>query len=205
MPKPYSTIRTRHSIRRALSGSTFWGRARQCPTPKTEQEGRRKRVARGSRLTGLEYKIEMKAKPDWLIASAWWAYLITAVILYGYLHVAWANTLDLLLGFSVLVAFSVWYVIHRFRYRDPSRPAGWLVRMGIYAGREAQRCQPGNLPKGENGKWRTKVTPPKLSGWTRLARRTLSITPSPSTPRARNNGIDLGHAESGSPAPEDSK
>lgn len=64
----------------------------------------------------------MKIKRSWLLPIALWAYFITAYILYAYFHVAWVNTFDLLLGLVLILAFSIWYVIDRFRYRDPSQP-----------------------------------------------------------------------------------
>ncbi len=71
----------------------------------------------------------MKIKPGWWIACAWWIYFITAMFLYGYLKVSWVNTLDLLLGFAALLVLSVWYIVDRIRYRDPSRPrkCGWVI------------------------------------------------------------------------------
>jgi hypothetical protein len=74
-------------------------------------------------------KIAMKISTGWLITALAWAYFVTALFLYIYLKIAWVNTLDVLLGFAVLVAFSAWFVIDRFRYRDPSSPrtSKWVL------------------------------------------------------------------------------
>lgn len=71
----------------------------------------------------------MKIKRSWLLPIVLWAYFITAYILYAYSNMAWVNTFDLLLGLVLTLAFSVWYVVDRFRYRDPSKPKqqGWYV------------------------------------------------------------------------------
>lgn len=90
----------------------------------------------------------MKIKRSWLLPIVLWAYFITAYILYAYSNMAWVNTFDLLLGLVLTLAFSVWYVVDRFRYRDPSKPeqqAGMLIRMGTCAGGAPIR-QPHNLP-----------------------------------------------------------
>ena len=71
----------------------------------------------------------MKIKRNWLLPIALWAYFITAYVLYAYFNMAWVNTFDLLLGLVLTLAFSVWYVIDRFKYRDPSKPRkpGWYI------------------------------------------------------------------------------
>jgi hypothetical protein len=51
-----------------------------------------------------------------------WLYFIVAIIPYVYLNVAWVNTFDFLFGLFLLIVLSVWYVVNRIRYRDPSRP-----------------------------------------------------------------------------------
>ena len=71
----------------------------------------------------------MKIKRSWLLPIALWAYFITAYVLYAYFNMAWVNTFDLLLGLVLTLAFSVWYVVDRFKYRDPSKPRkpGWYI------------------------------------------------------------------------------
>lgn len=71
----------------------------------------------------------MKIKRSWLLAIALWAYFIIAYVLYAYFNMTWVNTFDLLLGVFLTLAFSVWYVIDRFRHRDPSKPRkpGWYI------------------------------------------------------------------------------
>lgn len=71
----------------------------------------------------------MKITRSWLLPIALWAYFITAYVLYAYFNIAWVNTFDLLLGLVLTLAFSVWYVIDRFKYRDPSKPRkpGWYI------------------------------------------------------------------------------
>lgn len=71
----------------------------------------------------------MKIKRSWLLPIAFWAYFITAYILYAYFNIAWVNTLDLLLGLAATVALSIWYVVDRFRYRDPQQrgKTSWYV------------------------------------------------------------------------------
>ena len=95
----------------------------------------------------------MKVKRTWLLAAVCWAYFITAVALYDYLHLARVNTFDFLLGVVVTLVLSAWYVTNRIRYRDRARPkkSGWVI--GPYVNlryRDEPRTPPiTEPPKGE--------------------------------------------------------
>lgn len=58
-------------------------------------------------------------KLGWVLAIAWWLYFVTGLFLYVQLGFKWVNTVDVLVTFALLIAFSAWYVIDKFR----SRPA----------------------------------------------------------------------------------
>ena len=73
-------------------------------------------------------------KLGWILAIAWWLYLLTGLFVYVHFGFKWVNTVDVLLTFALLIAFSVWYVIARFRL-GPGK-FGW---MGVYR-RKSQEC-----------------------------------------------------------------
>lgn len=54
----------------------------------------------------------LKRTRTWLVVAAWWAYFVTAVMLY-HRGVIWANTVDLLAGGAVLLAVATWFVVDR--------------------------------------------------------------------------------------------
>jgi hypothetical protein len=94
----------------------------------------------------------MKVERSWLITSAFWAYLIIAIILYGYLKVAWVNNIYFLLGFAPFLAILVWYVIAGFDIatRRGQKKSDWVLGpYGDLRRREPQRCQSQNLPTSE--------------------------------------------------------
>lgn len=74
-------------------------------------------------------------KLGWIIVIAWWAYFLTAIFLYGHFWFKWGNTVDVLLSFALLIAFSAWYVIKKFRSGPGKVSLGvWqerTLRMGL--------------------------------------------------------------------------
>lgn len=54
-------------------------------------------------------------KLGWIVAIAWWLDFLTAVFLYVHIGFKWVNTIDVLVSFALLIAFSVWFVIQRLR------------------------------------------------------------------------------------------
>jgi hypothetical protein len=54
-------------------------------------------------------------KLQWVLVIAWWLYFITALSLYVHLRFEWVNTVDVLLTFALLILFSIWLVIEKFR------------------------------------------------------------------------------------------
>jgi hypothetical protein len=99
---------------------------------------------------GLQSEMILRFKASTLLAAAMWLYFIVAIILYVYLNVAWVNTFDFLFGAFFLVILSVWYVIDRIRYRDPSRPrtSRWAIGpYGMICRRGSGECPPQNPQK----------------------------------------------------------
>jgi hypothetical protein len=84
-----------------------------------------------------ETREEMK-KRGWILAIAWWLYILTGVFLYVHFGFTWVNTVDVLLTFALLIAFSVWYVIERIR-SGPGKSCWVIGWMGVYR-RKSQRC-----------------------------------------------------------------
>jgi hypothetical protein len=76
----------------------------------------------------------MKQKLGWILAIAWWLFLTGL-----YVHCAfnWVNTMDVLLTFALLIAFSVWYVIERFR-SGPGKSRWVIGWMGVYRRKSQQ-------------------------------------------------------------------
>lgn len=79
----------------------------------------------------------MKLKGSTILGCAIWVYFIVGVVLYVGFNVAWVKTFDFVFGFVIVIALSVWYVVDRIRYHDPSRPNtshwgitpyGWIYR-----------------------------------------------------------------------------
>jgi hypothetical protein len=66
-------------------------------------------------------------KLGWILAIVLWLYFPTALFLYIHFGFKWVNIVDVFLNFALLIAFSVWYVIERFRSRpEKSRwVLGW--------------------------------------------------------------------------------
>ncbi len=75
----------------------------------------------------------------WILAIGWWVYFLTAIFLYVHLGFKWVNTLDVFLSLVLLIAFSVWYVVERFRpgVRKSRWTFGWNGR--LYR-RKSQDC-----------------------------------------------------------------
>lgn len=78
-------------------------------------------------------------KLGWILSIAWWLYFITASFLYVRFRFEWVNTVNVLLTFAVLVAFSVWYVIQNFR-SDPGKSRWALGRNGGLYRIKSQEC-----------------------------------------------------------------
>jgi hypothetical protein len=88
----------------------------------------------------------MKLKGTTLIGSAYSIYFITAVILSVYFNVSWINTFDFLAGFVLLLGLSLWYVVDKIRYSDPSRPrkSRWTITSYGWPYRRYKECPPHN-------------------------------------------------------------
>jgi hypothetical protein len=51
----------------------------------------------------------------WVLAIAWWLYFVMGLFLYVHLGFHWVNSVDVLLTFGLLIAFSIWSVVEKFR------------------------------------------------------------------------------------------
>jgi hypothetical protein len=89
----------------------------------------------------------MKLKGTTVFGIALWVYFITAITMSVYFHVSWINTFDFLFGAVLLLGLSLWYVVDRIKYHDPSQPRksrwgitpyGWPYR------RRSPECPPHN-------------------------------------------------------------
>ena len=77
-------------------------------------------------------------KLGWILAIAWWLYFLTGLFLYVHFGFEWVNTVDVLLTFALLIAFSVWYATGRFRSGPGT--SRWVIGwMGVYR-RKSQEC-----------------------------------------------------------------
>jgi len=54
-------------------------------------------------------------KLGWILAIAWWLCFLTGLFLNAHFGFKWVSTVDVLLTFALLIAFSVWHAIERFR------------------------------------------------------------------------------------------
>lgn len=94
----------------------------------------------------------MKISRTWLITAVFWLYFLVGLFLYVVLHVAWVNTFDLLFGFVVLLAASVWYITDRLRQSKAQTPrkSNWVIGpWGIYRRNAFKKYQSHNLPQHE--------------------------------------------------------
>jgi len=64
-------------------------------------------------------------KLGWILAIAWWLCFLTALFLNVHFGFKWVSTVDVLLTFALLIAFSVWYAIEWFR-SGPAK-SRWVI------------------------------------------------------------------------------
>lgn len=64
-------------------------------------------------------------KLGWVLVIAWWLYFVAGLVLYLHFGFKWVNTVDVLLTFTLLVAFSVWYVVQKFQ--SGSAKSRWVL------------------------------------------------------------------------------
>jgi hypothetical protein len=64
-------------------------------------------------------------KVGWVVVIAWWLYFITGLFLYVHFGFKWVNTVDVLVTFGLLIVFSIWYVIDKFR-SEPGK-SRWVL------------------------------------------------------------------------------
>ena len=77
-------------------------------------------------------------KLGWILAIAWWLYFLTGLFLYVRFGFKWVDNVDVLLTFALLLAFSLGYVIERFR-SGPGKSRWVIGWMGVYR-RKSQEC-----------------------------------------------------------------
>jgi hypothetical protein len=81
----------------------------------------------------------------WIIAIAWWLYFLTAIFLY--IHGSkWVNTVDVLWSSALLIAFSVWYVIDKFR-SGPGKSRWAFGERGVLYRRKSHECRGNDEPE----------------------------------------------------------
>lgn len=84
-------------------------------------------------------------KLAWIVTIAWWLYFLTAIFLYIHYGFKWVNTADVLFGFALLIAFSVWFVIDKFR-SEPGKSRWVFGWNGQLYRRKSHECWGSGYP-----------------------------------------------------------